>query len=109
MIPRVVEALVELEDIRHGGREVELRNRLVRNAFQVLDDAAQAVAVGDDQDGVVMRQRRQDLAFPVGHNTRDGVAERFGAGQFRLGDIAVTGIETRVARVFLAQRRRATS
>lgn len=40
MIPRVVEALVELEDIRHGGREVELRNRLVRNAFQVLDDAA---------------------------------------------------------------------
>lgn len=45
-IPRVVETLVELEDIRHGGREVELRNRLVRNAFQVLDDAAQAVAVG---------------------------------------------------------------
>ena len=26
----------------------------------MLDDAAQAVAVGDDQDGVVMRQRRQD-------------------------------------------------
>ena len=62
-IPRVVETLVELEDIRHGGREVELRNRLVRNAFQVLDDAAQAVAVGDDQDGVVVRQRRQISHF----------------------------------------------
>ena len=45
IVPDVIQPVVEFEDIRHGGREIELRNGFVGDAFQVLDNAAQAVAV----------------------------------------------------------------
>ena len=41
IVPDIIQPVVEFEDIRHGGREIELRNRFVGDAFQVFDDAAQ--------------------------------------------------------------------
>ena len=59
--------------------------------LQVFDNPAQAVAVGHDQQGVVAGERRQDFAFPVGHDAADGVEQRLGAGQLRFGYVAVAG------------------
>ena len=36
IIPDVIQPVVEFEDIRHGGREIELRNRFVGDAFRCL-------------------------------------------------------------------------
>ena len=74
---------------------------------EVLDERAQAVAVGGDQDGPAGLEVGHDLGLPVGQEARDDVLEALGAGQLvaEVGVARVAGLRELVGVV--ERRRRA--
>ena len=75
-----IQMVVELENIGNGRRKIQTYDLVVRNPFQVLDDAAQAVAVCDDQKLILKLQMGENGLFPIGKDPFDRVFQRFGTG-----------------------------
>src|SRR6478672_2278099 len=58
--------VAELVDQRLAGGDVEAGDVLVADAVEVLDDRAEAVAVGGEQDGAAGVEVGQHVGLPVG-------------------------------------------
>lgn len=83
---------------------IQTYDLVVRNPFQVLDDAAQAVAVCDDQKLILKFQTRENRLFPIGKDPFDRIFQRFGTGQFAVGNLCITAVEFRIPGIGLRKR-----
>ena len=73
----------------------------------MLDDRANAVAVGGDQESLTVEQRRDDLFLPARHHPLEGELQRLRGGQIGRGDVPISAVPSRMlGMVFLQCRRR---
>ena len=69
----------------------------------MLDDTTQAVAVGDDDDAVMLLESREYLALPVRHDPFDALLESLCAGNVLVGNAGVAGIPRGAVRIVLGK------
>ena len=74
------EALVQLVDDRHAGRDLELGDIVPGSSVEVLDERPQAVAVGGDQDDLAGQQLRGDGVEPVREHADHDIGQALGGG-----------------------------
>ena len=96
----------ELVDPRDAGRDIHLRDLVVRNRVQVLDQGPQGVAVRDDQHAAARPQIRHDRVVPVGQQPGRDIGQGLGARADLGRQGRVPGVEVQRLRVLLAHRRR---
>src|SRR5699024_9296746 len=74
---RVVEFIHE----RYTGWQVQLGNVVIGNTFEMFDQCAQRIAVGNNEYGFTLFQLRDNVVVPVWQQTGDNVFETFSAWQ----------------------------
>jgi hypothetical protein len=87
-----VHGVVELKNIRCCRGYVEFDYLVVAHAAEFLNDAAETIAVGHNEDFVVGLESLEDGAFVVGHESGDGVFEGFGERNLGIREFGVAGI-----------------
>ena len=92
-----VEVVVKLEDVGKCRGKIEADDVLVADAFEVLDDTAEAVAVSHNEEVVYLLEGGENHCRPVGEGTSDAVLQAFGAGQFGVGHFSVAGFVLGIA------------
>ena len=73
--------MVEGVDEGNPGRNVELRDVLVRDPVEVFDHGAQAVPMSDDEGGLSAEQIGSDAVVPVREEAEHHVSQAFGRGK----------------------------
>lgn len=91
------ELLVEFVEEGDAGGDVELGDGVVGDAIEVLDEGAEAVAVGADEHSPAGSKVGHDGVVPVGEHPCDDVFEAFGGWEEVGGEVGVAGVEARVA------------
>jgi len=66
---------IELIHQRNPGWNIERHDVIVAHMLEMLDQRAQGIAVGGNQDALAGLYRRQNVRFPVRHETRHGVGQ----------------------------------
>ena len=95
---------IEAEQCLTGG-QVELHDGLVGHVVEVLDDAAEGVSVGSDQDLLSGQDLRHDGVVPVGQGSLDGQLkglehrELLGLGLLSISGVFDDDVVVRVVRV----------
>ena len=95
---------IEVEQCLTGG-QVELHDGLVGHVVEVLDDAAEGVSVGGDQDLFSGQDLRHDGVVPVGQGSLDGQLkglehrELLGLGLLSISGVFDDDVVVRVVRV----------
>jgi uncharacterized protein DUF4139 len=101
--PQVVVELVEQRDAR---RDVEADDLAVADLVKVLDERAQAVAVGGDEHALAAAQGGGDLALPVGQEAPHRVFQALGEGDLFGPQLRVAGVAPGPALVVAGEGRR---
>ena len=70
----------------------------------MLDDSAQAVAMGDYQQAVLIHQCGKDDAFPVRHDTPNSIFQGFRTGKFPIWHTGIADIHARITGIIFAYR-----
>src|SRR5260370_4615685 len=87
-----LETAVELVDPRHPRRDVQVDHLPIGETVEVLDERAQAVAVGGDEDARLAQQVGHDGVVPVREHPLDDVFQALRAGEQLVGQPGVSRI-----------------
>ena len=98
------QVIIQFVDQRLARGNVQVDDVVVRHIVQVLDQRAQAVAVGGDQHVAAGPDRRGDGLVPERQHARHGVLQALGGGQLVGRHLGVALVEARVALVVQRQR-----
>ena len=98
--------LVEFVHQRNAGWYFELQNVVVRNAVEVLDQCAQTVAVGSDDDAPALPKGGGDDLVPVGAHSIESVLEGFASRWLSYPQRTVSRHQLLVAEIIALQERR---
>src|SRR5690606_25960029 len=101
-----LEVVVQLIYQRHTGGYVQLDDFLVGNAAQVLDQGAQAVAVGDDQDLFAGLDLRLDLCLEIRDEARHCILQAFAQRNIVFVQVTVDAEVAGITLVAALHRRR---
>jgi len=100
------EVFVEFVDERDAGGDVEFGDRVVADAVEVLDEGAEAVAMGADEDAAAGAEVGDDGVVPVGEHAGDDVLEALGRGEEVGREGGVAAVEAGVALIAGVERGR---
>ena len=99
-----LEVVVEFVDEGDAGGNVEADDLFVGDVVEVLDEGAEAIAVGGDDDALAVLEGGDDRFVPVGEEAGDRVLEAFGEGEFFEGEVGVARVVAGVAGVVEGSR-----
>ena len=91
--------LVKLKDQGARSRDVVRENLRFAHASKVLDDGAERVTVGDDNDALALDHLGADLVIPVWEHAHNSVLEAFRPGEHVRGKAVVSAVVPRVSLV----------
>ena len=91
-----VEIGVELVDQRDARGDVDTDDLLIGKSLEDLDECAEGVSMGGDDDPLTCDHPGLDLLLEVGDGTLHGLLQTLGKGQEMLRDAPVLLVERRV-------------
>ncbi len=96
---------VQFVDQGRAGGDVQPEDGFFAHLVQVLDQGAQAVAVGRDEHPLARPDLGGHLGVPVGQDPGHGVGQALGQGQLRRGEAGVAPVAAGIAGVVRGQGR----